>query len=118
MPERGLRGIADRLLICNCEPSMYSFPKIAGLAAAHCYHGDLALTRYFLPVLCACLRARAYVHACVCSYVILRQPSGSYIDAFARFRGGLCGCARRSHSHVVSAPRYIIDGPFNRAVET
>lgn len=32
---------------------MYSFPKIAALAATHCYHGDLALTRYFLPVICA-----------------------------------------------------------------
>lgn len=62
MPEGG--RAADRLLICNCELPMRSFRKIAGLAATTT--GDLALTRYILPivrvvVLCPCNVEVSYV---------------------------------------------------------
>lgn len=89
---------------------MYSFSKIAGLAATHRYHGDLALTRYFLPVIRGCL---VHVH------VILRQISVSYVGPLLSHGSiEIFVVACRSRSHVVSAPRYIIDErltePFRR----
>lgn len=90
---------------------MYSFPKIAGLATTHCYHGDLALTFFRSSAVVSSL------YPCMV-YVISRQTSVSSMLVLSHGSARTFVVACRSRSHVVSALRYIIDErltePFRR----